>query len=492
MVNQNFRKKQKSKDNILYNGLVNNEFSGESEVANKLFKTDPGNRNFRNTKARLKQKLLNNLFFLDYHKSSYTAYQRAYYECLNEIHQIKILLQEGANCIAIRKIPALIKKSIEYELYEIALDATILNRNELSRLGKCTPVNVSEEDIKRIRLIQGEISKCEDLYFDTLVLMNKSVSSYERIMNEIPRNIQRIKRASKRYQLRRLDVIACKLELNYHTINQDYKGILNVCSYLENKYVRNGLERINVDIQFNELVFLKLFSLYVMDKNEAGIKYAEKVQGIFRQGNTEWFKFKEYQFLILMKAEKYHQATKVFRTVRINKNFSKLTETDQERWQIYRVYLLFVNDSKLIKWGFDIDKFNESTPGFDKSLQGYTIATLIIQFLFYFREADIKNQKMKLQQLSQLSSVHLDKRHNYRNSLFIRMLEIISEREYNFESISEKGATYLHKLKNAPIPPDGKLEIEVIPFERLWEYILNILKTSKYYLHYHFYHFHEA
>ena len=69
LVNQNFRKKEKSKDNILYNGLINKEYINEQEAAKKLFKTDPGNRNFRNTKAKLKQKLLNNLFFMDYQKS---------------------------------------------------------------------------------------------------------------------------------------------------------------------------------------------------------------------------------------------------------------------------------------------------------------------------------------------------------------------------------------------------------------------------------------
>jgi hypothetical protein len=165
---------------------------------------------------------------------------------------------------------------------------------------------------------------------------------------------------------------------------------------------------------------------------------------------------------------------------------------DRERWQIFRVYLLFVNDSKLIKWGFDIDKFKEQTPDFPKDYQGYNIATLIIQFLLYFRETDIKTLKIKLDQLSQLSSIHLDKRHNYRNSIFIRMLEIIKEKDYDYKLISEKGTTYLKKLINTQIPPDWSLELEVIPYEKLWEYVLNILKTNKYYLHFRFYNLHEV
>jgi hypothetical protein len=492
LVNQNFRKKEKSKDNILYNGLINNDFKDESEIAKFLFNTNPGNRNFRNTKAKLKQKLLNNLFFLDYQKSEYTSFQKALYSCLNQIHQIKILIMEGANCIAVKRIPAVVKLALDFELFEMALDALLINRSEFSRLGKCTPVNITENEIKAIKPILKVISDCEDIYYDTLVLMNKSLSSCEKIIDDIPKKIKRIEYQARKYKLSRLDILARKLHIAYNTVNQNHIGNLNTCTYLESEYLSLDNSQIKVNLQYKELVFLKLYSLYVLNRNEDGIAYTNKTSTIFKTGDLDWFRFKEYQFLLLMKAEKFHQATKVFRSVRINKNFNKISTIDQERWKIYRVYLLFVNDSKLIKWGFDINHFNNNMPEFEKEYQGYSVAILIIQFLWYFREADVKNIKIKLEELLKYSSVHLDKRHNYRNSIFIRMLEIIIEKEYNYKLIAEKGTTYLKKLHNSQIPPDWLLELEVIPYEKLWEYVLNILKTNKFYLHYRFYNLHEV
>jgi len=198
LVNQNFRKKEKSKDNILYNGLIKNEFNNESEVAKILFNTEPGNRNFRNTKAKLMQKLLNNLFFLDYQKTEYTSYQKALYSCLNQIHQIKILIMEGANCIAVKRIPAIIKLALDFELFEIALEASLINRSEFSKLGKCTPLNIAENEINTIKPVLKIINDCEDIYYDTLVLMNKSVSSCEKIIDEIPKRIKRIEYQAKK------------------------------------------------------------------------------------------------------------------------------------------------------------------------------------------------------------------------------------------------------------------------------------------------------
>jgi hypothetical protein len=72
------------------------------------------------------------------------------------------------------------------------------------------------------------------------------------------------------------------------------------------------------------------------------------------------------------------------------------------------------------------------------------------------------------------------------------MLEIIVEKNYDYKSVSEKGSNYLKKLKKTQIPPDWHLELEIIPYDNLWEYIINILKTNKYYLHYRFYNLHEA
>lgn len=492
LVNQNFRKKEKSKDNILYNGLVNKEYKNEEDAAKKLFKTDPGNRNFRNTKAKLKQKLLNNLFFLDYQKSEYTTYQNIYYDLLNQVHQVKILIMEGANCIAIRKIPAIAKTAIEYELFEIALESLTLIRNEYSRMGKCTPLNISENDMRKIIPKKKIVDQCEDIYYDTLVLMNKSISSCEKILDDIPKRISKIEKLSREYKLKRLDILAKKLKIAYYSVLQNQAEILKVASYLESEYLHKNNSKIKVDLQYKEIAFLKLHAMYVLNNTEEGIKYAFNTSDIFKSGYNDWFRFKEYQFLILMKAGKFHQATNVFRSVRINKNYHKIDDIDKDRWTIYRVYLLFVNDSKLVKWGFDLEKFKEETPEFKKEYQGYNIATLIIQFLLYFREADIKNLKIKLDHLSQLSSVHLDKRHNYRNSIFIRMLEIIVEKNYDFKSISDKGSNYLKKLLITQIPPDWHQELEIIPYNILWEYVLNILETNKYYLHYRFYNLHEA
>lgn len=491
LVNQNFRKSQISKDNLLYEGIVNEIFTTEEKAARHLFNTDPGNRNFRNTKAKLKQKLLNHLYFLDYNKVGYTDFLRAKYECLHALHQMKILVMEDAGCVAIKKLPQLIKTAKEYEIIELALEGLLLMRNEFSSLGKCSSLNNSEREIQDLRPFHQAILSCEEIYYDTMALINKSFSSGEKVLEQIPEKIEEISKTAKYFQSARLDILARNLEIAFFKMNHSFDEILTLCNYLERKYIPSNISEIRVDLNYREIIFLKIYCLYTLNKIEEGMLYGQKKESLFKEGTEDWFSFKEFQFLIAMKGEKFHQAAKIFRNVKINKNFGNLNKQVKSRWTIYRTYILFINDTKLIKWGFDIEKFINTSPKYSKKLVGYSIATLIVQFMFFLREGNVNKVRQIIEDLEPLSSTHLDKRHNYRNSVFIRMLEIVIERDFEYELVKEKSHNYLQKLKEIHIPPDFQQEMEIIPLEILWEYILNILRTNKNYVHYRFYHFPE-
>ncbi len=491
LVNQNFRKKQKSKDNLLYEGIVNELFPNEKIAAKHLFHTDPGNRNYRNTKAKLKQKLFNHLYFLDYNKTGYTAYMKAKYECLHLLHQMKILIMEDAGCIAIKKLPQLINTSKEFELIELALEGLLLLRREFSLQGKCSSLNISEKEINNIKPLHKAILKAEDIYFDTMVLIKKSFSSGKKVLYQIPSEIEEVEQMASHFNSARLTILSKYLRITYHEMLDEFDEVLKVCNELETKYIPSDISMIKVDIDYSRITFLKIFSLSALNKTEEGIEYINQKVKLFKDGTDNWFKIKENQFLLLMKGEKIHQATKVFRSIRINKNYNLLDKRIKNRWTIYRAYILFINDTKLIKWGFDIDHFKETMPRYTKKLMGYQIATLIIQYMFYLREGNVPKVREKLNALIPLSSLHLDKRHNYRSSVFIRMLEIVDEKEFDVNLIREKCKNYLLKLTKTQIPPDHQQEMEIIPLEILWEYVLNILKTNKYYVHYRFYNLSE-
>lgn len=487
LVNMNFRKKETSKDNLLFEGITSNRFSSDIEAAKVIFNADPGNRNYRNAKGKLKYKLLNHLYFLDYDKDIYTQYQRCEYTCLHTLHQCKILIKENASEIAVKLLPQLIKTAKEFEFVDIAEDALTILRDQYAVQGKVTPFNETNQELIKYRKFINASKECEDMFNGMLVHINKSISAQNRIISKIPGVIENIQRESQKHRSKSLHVLANKLSLIYNSIRWDFEKNIKLCEDLEKKYLNRPNHEITVDLDKHEIAFIRLQSYLNTGNVAEGSLYAKNKLKLFKTGSRNWFKFAEYYFLLLLKDEQFEEANTLFRQVRTNKNYNILPEPMKNRWLIYRAYLIFFSDAKILRWGFNIEEFISTKPAYSKDYIGLNIATLAIQFLFLLREGYIEELKTCVSEIQKYKSAHLDKRHNYRSSIFIRMLEIVVEKEFDFEKIKEKGNNYYKKLLKHPIPGDLNLDTEVMPYDKMWQHILGVLKTNKAYIHFRFY-----
>ena len=65
----------------LYDGILKEEFSTDSQACRKLYGTNDLDKGYRNIKSRLEKRALNTLFFIDLNAGSYNDLQKAYYNC---------------------------------------------------------------------------------------------------------------------------------------------------------------------------------------------------------------------------------------------------------------------------------------------------------------------------------------------------------------------------------------------------------------------------
>ncbi len=487
LVNQNFRKKEISKDNLLYEGIMQHHYHTDEDAARQIFDTDPGNRNFRNAKSKLKQKLLNHLYFLDYEKESYTLYDKHRYEGVHAWHQCLILLRENNHELAAKILPTVVKISRDLELSDILVSSLTILRNEYAQQGKVTLYEETQAELDVAYELRKAFIASEREYYSMVAYFKKSVSAQNRILDEVPAVIQSIRGRAKKFNSTGLLLMAARLELEYNHLTWKFAENVELASSLEKKFLEMPNTEVNVPLDKKQIAVTKIYAYYYLEDYKTGGDYAHKSLQYFKTGSENWFEFIEYYFLLMMKAKNYTKAGELFRKVRTNKHYNDLPSLVAERWHLYRAYLVFFNDHKLIRWGFDIEEFKCHKPEYPKELHGYNVACLIIQVVFLMREGKVDLVKEKMEQLQEYNSTHLDKRHNYRNSIFIRLLNIINDKDFNYPVVKEKGQNYYLKLKKTQIPGDLHFDIEVVPYEILWEEILQILKSNKLYTHYRFY-----
>jgi len=489
LLNQNFRKKEISKDNLLYEHIIENNLRSDEEAAFEVFKADPNNRNYRNAKSKLRQKLFNHLYFLDYDKKGYTDYDQYGYETMHELHQARILMNEGATDLASKKLLHLLKLAKICEEVDIVCQALIWMREIYAKQGKLSLYNEVELAANYYFNFQQAIRASEELYYKELVLINKSFSAQIRVLNEIPESIKLIRQHAKEFNSTRIEVLALRLELLYYRITNNFKKLIEICLEIENKYFHRDDGEIRVDLDESGIYLTRANAYFNLAMYKEGLEFGMEKEDVFAQGSDMWFEFVELMFLLAMYDGNFDQASQSLRMAKTHKEFQHLPKLERDRWKIYRGFLIFFNEDKLVRWGFNLNNFLSYKLNYPKDHSGYCIAVLSIRFLYFLKEGDLKGIERTLKELEQYNSSHLDKRSNYRNSVFIRMINLVPDNEFNAQIIKEKGDVYFKKLKKTRIPQEPYSDLEVYPFDKIWEEILQMLENDKQYVHYKFYHF---
>jgi hypothetical protein len=125
---------------------------------------------------------------------------------------------------------------------------------------------------------------------------------------------------------------------------------------------------------------------------------------------------------------------------------------------------------------FRISKFLNEVPVYSKDKRGLNIAILIIQFLFLLHKRRYSELIDRADALKQYCYRYLRKDDTFRSHCFIRMLLQIPRADFNRIRTERYAESYMKKLKSVPlIVSDQSIEVEVIPYDDLWEMTLELL-----------------
>lgn len=484
LVNQNFRKKEISKDNQLYEGIVTGKFQTEEDASKALFESDEGGRNFRNAKIKLREKLLNHLYFLDYDKKSVTRFQKELYEQTHLMHQCQILMQEGGEDVASKLLPGLIRNAVQFEIYEVAVPAQELLREYWVQDGKISIYEEMTEELHKMRDFLNDIKRAQELVALVEVNCNKSFSSQQRILQDVDKIIKELDDKAKKHKSSRIEIMSNRLRLIKFKDLNDFKSMLEVCDFLEKKYIKKRKKLIEADISREEIADYKAHALYYTESFKDAYTYLQGRIANTKKGYEEWFTLMEYYFRMAMKAGDYELAAKIHREVKINKHFSEYDPAYVERFFVYRAFLVHFSDNKLARWGFDIEEFIHMDPTTFSQNFNYQASLALMQFVNVLKQGYAPRVLEYIEKIQAYNSNHLDKRHNYRNSIIIRMITTIRDKELNFVTVKERCENYHGKLQNFQIPGDLVEDMEVVPFDKMWDEILRIFEEEEFNLNF--------
>lgn len=107
------------------------------------------------------------------------------------------------------------------------------------------------------------------------------------------------------------------------------------------------------------------------------------------------------------------------------------------------------------------------------------IPILIVQILITLKDKKYNQAVVNIENIDRYCSRYLRQGDTFRSNCFIKMLLTIPSSNFHREAVVRKAA----KLKKRLEQESNKFvraEIEIIPYETLWEYVLNSLSNKAY------------
>ncbi len=470
---------RKSKAQELYYLITENPDMVEDEYAKILYGTSATDRNYRALKKRLKERLLNTLFFIDLNEEGYNEQQRAYYSCMKDFSAAKVLIGKSAYCNGVSLMRKVLQKSIRYEFFSIGLEAA---RQLRIYYGNNEGNHKEFQEYNKIckyceKVLRAEL-RAEEYYGDLISRHHTRASNKEEFLSLSGQYAEKVKRKMEKYEAYKLHLVGNLVQLVHFAINKDYRSAIEACqegiAFFEQKPYANRQAVANLSSR------LLMYHLQLREYKEGEQVYLKNKDKL-TPGTINWTTNQATFIMLALHTERYQEAFRVFQETTSNPRFGFLPDMQKEKMRILEAYLYYLNavgkitiPGKMKK--FRISRFINQVPIFSKDKRGYNVAILIAQVLFLIKERKHAKVLDRMEAIEKYVQRYLRKGDAYRSSCFIRMLLQIPASGFHRVASERKAQPYLRRLLKNPMDVGQKTqEFEFIPYETLWKLALESL-----------------
>jgi len=471
-----------SKLETLYEGILNNTFDDEKAAALEVLGRPEPNGAYRKIKSNLYNRLIHLLFLTNWNRPAYVNRRRAYQECYKKWAASKLLLGQNARQAGIHLARQILKYARQYEFTLLCMDISRLLKIHYGTIyrDKKQYEHYSQLFEHYFELYRAEAA-AEDAYTTLIIQGADQSTDHDAVAELIRRQEEKLTPLTERYQSHDLHLYARLVRLNGAAMEGDIRKVLTVCedsiAFFEQKSftARKPLEAFH----YQKII------CHLQLKSFSASQYAQLIAdqpAFLEKGSYNWYKFQEAYTVMGLHLGEYQPAYEVFLAAKNLKHFEGLPPDRQEYWLILHAYFQYLANRKKIKprkgksKKFQVGKLLNETPILSKDKQGLNASLLIVEVLHYLHQQNWTKVTDKADAIRHYCYRHLKKEETMRAFYFLKMLLALVKSRFREPIAREKTAQLLDALRTHPLSSSQQApDIEIIPFERLWDLVLEAL-----------------
>jgi len=475
-------KHKNSKFNDFYDALLANKFKNDRDASTFLYSCSPTDDKYRQLKSRFRKRLLNTLFFLDVNLPATSNYERAYFSCNKDWTLVKILLSNNANHTAASLARQILTTALKFKFADVIVNCCRILRKYSADVGDEKHFEEYDQHIKQYENVLDAEIRSEELYQRVIMNYYKPPSKNQDLRERIDTYCDALVGLSEIYDS---PIVIYNMYLVWafrYEMLHDYSAMLEVCSKAEEYIEKNPIYYQSEKLATFQLKKMSAY-LHLRDYKN-GKNNAEKCLKSFPAGSETWFLFMEYYLLLSIHTDNFINALAIYNRATSNSKFKKIMGNDKEKWNIYNIYLNYIIESQgesnailqaQRKKSFRTSRFLNDPLLYPKDQRIFTVLLVIAQILFLIEKKGYNAIRERVERLKSYANRQLKKEVYFRLIQFIRLLQQLDKADYKVENLSNVDK-YYDRLVDTPFAYRGQIsELEVIPYEKLWNFILRRL-----------------
>jgi len=471
-------KSKEGKELTYLKGIIEGTFETDEQAAEAIYGTSPSDFRYLTLKKRLKRKMLNNLFFVDFQKSGNHPANAPEQECLRLFHLTKVLRKKGCMEYAEKLAAKLVELATKSGFNPFVLYGLEELQYVYVQLHKPFRYQKNQEQLQHYRqLIQHE-QEADDLYLGMNLRLKHSVKERQALVPEVASAVGRLQQLWQLTQSFNVFEQYYRLRLWYLQLINNFEAVIQLTNEADG-FCREGIVYEQCfDHRFNR--YMKVYGYLRTKQYETGLQHAETYLESFDESDWNWFPFMENYVLLAMHLKNYELAQHLLANVLLNPQQSKLVPLERERWTLYRAYLYFLLPPQQPDRKFDFHAFIGQLPHYRKDKAGLNVAILVLQFLYFLKKNDLDSMLYRVDALNAYVGKHLQSPFSERTRTLFKLFRALSSNYLLSPGQMRRRCQYLsEKLASLPTVGDAYAEIEIIPYEHVWDLCLQWLPESQ-------------
>ncbi|MDF1697709.1 MAG: hypothetical protein P1U56_17820 [Saprospiraceae bacterium] len=470
---------------FLFENIVNGKIKNDEE-AKRALNYAQNSKSFVKFKERYTKKVLDYIILSDAHIEINENLYEEHIRLLKLFVAGRFLLYHHQNANGVKIFIHIYKQSKKLELFDLQLFAGLELRTNYAFINPDKKKYVYYD--KELEKIQKDLNKNLNLskFYDQL--SHESKSSKEENVEEYKKMVLH-KSKSFLESIEESDSLTYKNQVHQiaaftFTLNNQLEESIKISKESVSLFEQSEhIPRYNLYVAYKDIM-----STYLKLKDIENAKiYLDKTLSMFTKKHYNYFRMKSLEYTIYAYSKDYFSLFTTTARVLSSKPLYTFKNAVQE-WKLREAFANILLESgqiemdqiKHVKYKkFKLSKFINEVDTFSKDKRGTNISILVVELMHFLIRKQYNKLHERLEALNAYTYRYLRKDETLRSNCFIKMLLKIPEAEYHPLRTIRYVTKYEKKLRETPFEISLKaVDVEIIPYEHLWDIILEILKDN--------------